>query len=85
VDGLTHTAEGRHEGPAHARLSGQAWAGNSKCIWHGFLGEGIRNPEMLKHVHSGQNMSGHQAEKHKQDLHLEKQLRSIGGKSQALR
>lgn len=41
---LTHTAGGRCGGPAHVLPSGQAWAGSSRCIWHGFLAGRTHNP-----------------------------------------
>ena len=41
---LTHTAGGRCGGPAHAPLSGPAWAGSSRCIWRGFLAGRTRSP-----------------------------------------
>lgn len=39
-----HTAGGRMRGPAHALLSGRAWAGSSRCIWRGFLAGRTRSP-----------------------------------------
>lgn len=44
VHTLTHTAGGRCGGPAHVLPSGRAWAGSSKCRWHGFLAGHTRNP-----------------------------------------
>lgn len=45
---LTHTAGGRCGGPAHVLPSGQAWAGSSRCIWHGFLAGRTRNPGLQR-------------------------------------
>lgn len=41
---LTHTAGVQCGGPARAPPSGQAWAGSSRCIWHGFLAGRTHSP-----------------------------------------
>lgn len=55
----THTAGGRCGGPAHALLSGRAWAGSSRCIWRGFLAGCTRNPGLQNRQDAQAGVSGH--------------------------
>ena len=56
---LTHTAGVRCGGSAHVPPSGQAWAGSSRCIWHGFLAGCTHSPGLPTDRTKGHCVLGH--------------------------